>query len=65
MNFRLRKLALMTFYSLSLNNSIHIFNRYGNSDYKRERYDSYNNRTPGYHRDHRDRDRDRRVDKRR
>ncbi|XP_065355971.1 chromodomain-helicase-DNA-binding protein 1 [Calliphora vicina] len=48
----------------------HSRERYGNSDYKRERYDSYNNRTPGsggggYHRDHRDRDRDRRVDKRR
>lgn len=43
--------------------------RYGPSDYKRDRYDSYNSRgnagNSGYHRDHRDRDRDRRPDKRR
>uniref|UniRef100_W8AZH4 Chromodomain-helicase-DNA-binding protein 1 n=1 Tax=Ceratitis capitata TaxID=7213 RepID=W8AZH4_CERCA len=46
--------------------------RYGNSDYKRDRYDSYGGRGSsgsggggGYHRDHRDRDRDRRPDKRR
>uniref|UniRef100_A0A1I8PFM6 Chromodomain-helicase-DNA-binding protein 1 n=1 Tax=Stomoxys calcitrans TaxID=35570 RepID=A0A1I8PFM6_STOCA len=38
----------------------------GNNDYnKRERYDGYNNRPGGYHRDHKDRDRDRRFDKRR
>ncbi|XP_014098875.2 chromodomain-helicase-DNA-binding protein 1 [Bactrocera oleae] len=43
--------------------------RYGNADYKRERYDNYSGRGNvgggSYHRDHRDRDRDRRPDKRR
>ncbi|XP_053961263.1 chromodomain-helicase-DNA-binding protein 1 [Anastrepha ludens] len=42
--------------------------RYGNSDYKRDRYENYGGRNSsggGYHRDHRDRDRDRRPDKRR
>uniref|UniRef100_A0A1B0FRK9 Chromodomain-helicase-DNA-binding protein 1 n=1 Tax=Glossina morsitans morsitans TaxID=37546 RepID=A0A1B0FRK9_GLOMM len=37
----------------------HSRDRYGNSDYKRDRYGG------GYRRDHRDRDRDRRMDKRR
>lgn len=39
------------------------------SEHRKERYDNYNNRPPppSYHRerDHRDRDRDRRIDKRR
>lgn len=45
------------------------FFSYGNADYKRERYDNYSGRGNvgggSYHRDHRDRDRDRRPDKRR
>ncbi|XP_067621810.1 chromodomain-helicase-DNA-binding protein 1 isoform X2 [Eurosta solidaginis] len=43
----------------------HCRDRYGNSDYKRDRYDNYGGRGGSYHRDNRDRDRDRRPDKRR